>query len=158
MPKALVIGYGNPLRTDYGLGWKVCGELTRQVKQEEVELLCCRQLQPEMAERVAKAERVIFVEGCIDGPPGRIAVEDMAPSEKLPSLLSNSIDPYALLACAQQTYGHCPEATMVRVTGECFGVGQTLTPQVAEILPGVVHRVLSLLASTAARHEAAHAD
>jgi hydrogenase maturation protease len=146
MAKTLLIGCGDPLRSDGGLGWKACEQVSRTVDREEVDVVCCRHLQPELAERVANAGGVIFVDACTDGPPGEISVSTMMASDRIPGPYASAIDPYTLLACAKHWYGRCPKAVMVRVSGECFGVGTELTPQVAAVLPGVVERVRALLA------------
>jgi hydrogenase maturation protease len=154
MSKTLVIGYGDPLRSDAGLGWKACEQLSRAVNQDEVEIVCYRKLQPELAERVAKASSVVFIDACTDGPAGEIAVVKMTATGRVPSPQTTVIDPYTLLTCAKQWYGHCPPAVMVRVTGECFGVGTQLTPEVAAILPGVVERVRAMVTMTRNESEA----
>ena len=54
MPKVMLIGYGNPLRTDDAIGWRAAGELSAQLTGDDVEIVACHQLNPEMAEAVAK--------------------------------------------------------------------------------------------------------
>ena len=158
MAKVLVIGYGNPLRSDDALGWKACERLSREVSTQEVDVVCCRDLKPEMAEQVAGAASVIFIEASTDGMPGQILVEKMSPADTAPPLYVHHIDPYALLACAKRVYGRCPEAMLVRVTGECFGFGTDLTPQLTNCLPGIVARVRTLMSEKTERTLAAALD
>ena len=70
MPRVLIIAYGNPLRSDDGVGWIVAEELRRRLASPEVEVLQLQQLLPEVAESVSRAETVIFVDASCDGEPG----------------------------------------------------------------------------------------
>jgi hydrogenase maturation protease len=49
MARVLIIGYGNPFRSDDGLGWQIANELSRTNRSAETEVLPCHQLTPELA-------------------------------------------------------------------------------------------------------------
>lgn len=81
LPRALVIGYGNPLRSDDGIGWRVAEELRGRVDASRIEVIECRQLTPEMAEQIRTAGLVVFVDAAAEGAPGewrhhRLRAED----------------------------------------------------------------------------------
>ena len=59
MPRVLIVAYGNPLRSDDGVGWVVAEELRRSLALPEVEVLRLQQLLPEVAESLSRAETVI---------------------------------------------------------------------------------------------------
>ena len=67
MPSIVVIGYGNPLRGDDAIGWKAA-EALRDVYEDDmaVEVFASHQLNPEMAESVAEAGMVIFIDAVAD--------------------------------------------------------------------------------------------
>ena len=69
MPRTLIIGYGNPLRGDDGLGWQVASELAKCV-DALISVVAVHQLTPELAEPVSDADLVIFVDSSCDGEPG----------------------------------------------------------------------------------------
>ena len=54
MARVLILGYGNPLRSDDGLGWQVAVQLFRTNTSPEVLVLPCHQLTPELAEPISR--------------------------------------------------------------------------------------------------------
>src|SRR5271166_6728975 len=81
MPGTLIIGYGNPLRGDDGLGWQVASELAKCV-DALISVLAVQQLTPELAEPVSDADLVIFVDACCDGEPGSWRCESIRPGSE----------------------------------------------------------------------------
>ena len=65
----LVIGYGNTLRRDDGVGPHVA-EAIAALALPGVEALVCPLLTPELAEAIARARRVVFVDAMVTAPPG----------------------------------------------------------------------------------------
>lgn len=73
--RALLIGYGNPLRSDDGLGWRVAEALRTQVEQQaateataqaqSLDIVTCQQLNPELAEAISRADLAIFVDAAV---------------------------------------------------------------------------------------------
>ena len=88
--KVLVIGYGNPLREDDGIGWRVVEEIEngeivgvlQSLGNCQLETVAVHQLLPELAGDVSEAELVIFVDASVEGKPGTIAVRELAPVEQ----------------------------------------------------------------------------
>ena len=139
--KTLVIGFGNPLRRDDGVGPFVVGLLEPSA---DLEVIACHQLTPEMAEAVSRAGRVIFIDARADLAPGEIAIEPVHPHA---SALFHQFDPGTLLACAAQLYGAAPEAFLAGVGAESFELGETLSPAVeaaARKLPGMLNILAGL--------------
>lgn len=119
----LVIGYGNWLRRDDGLGnW--LAELPRPGWT----VLSAHQLLPEHAEVISRAERVVFLDAEIGVTPGEVHCESVAPCEEtdhthaLGSFTHNAT-PRLLLGVARDLYGFCPPALLISVTGADFGHG-----------------------------------
>ncbi len=145
MPKVMLIGYGNPLRTDDAIGWRAAGELSSQVHDDDVEIVACHQLNPEMAEAISQTKLVIFIDACTDGTPGRVSRRDAQVGKFSPELMTHHLDPESLLACAKELYGRAPKAVVICVTGECFGYGRELTPTIERVLPGVIELARGLI-------------
>ncbi len=145
MPKVMLIGYGNPLRSDDAIGWRVVGELSKRLASDEVEIVACHQLNPEMAEAVAQTTLVVFIDACTDGTPGRVSRKEIQPAAFSPDMMSHHLDPASLLACAQELYGKAPKGVVICVTGECFGFGRDLTATVERAFPGVVELARGLI-------------
>jgi len=63
---SLVIGIGNPLRGDDGIGWRLAALMPARAG---LAVRCRQQLTPELAEELASVERVLFLDAWL-GPDG----------------------------------------------------------------------------------------
>lgn len=119
----LIIGIGNPLRRDDGVAERVL-ELLGPVPRART--LVCHQLLPELAEDVAAADRVIFVDADLE--PGAPRLEPLETAAAPVSLVGHSLSPAQLLALASALYGFQGTAWLCRVPGVDFGDGAGLSP------------------------------
>lgn len=121
----LVIGYGNELRSDDGVGPTVARAVA-QWKQPGVCGLACHQPTPELAEPIARARGVIFVDACV-GENATPRLGELSSAEDAP-LGSHGVAPRALLALARQLYGRTPPAWLVTLPVANLAYGQSLSP------------------------------
>jgi hydrogenase maturation protease len=126
MARVLVLGYGNPLRCDDGLGWQIAVEFFRTNQSSEVEVLPCHQLTPELADSVSRCDRVLFIDSTRQGTPGEFRCEEVrAQSGSIP--LTHDLSPAALLNMSSELYGACPRAYLLTICGELFEPGESLS-------------------------------
>jgi len=143
MPRVLIIAYGNPLRSDDGVGWIVAEELRRRLALPEVEVLQLQQLLPEVAESLSHADAVIFVDASCDGEPGELRCRPVTPPPAKVQF-THQLSPAELLGLAGQLYGATPQAFCVTLTGHCFEHGEELSESVAARLPTLATTVEQL--------------
>jgi hydrogenase maturation protease len=97
----LIIGYGNALRTDDGLGWHAAGVLAADPRLAGATILRRHQLTPELALDIGSAARVIFIDAS-NGAPGSVTIEPIEPIAATPAAAapgwSHHVDPSVLLA------------------------------------------------------------
>jgi hydrogenase maturation protease len=148
MARVLVIGYGNPLRGDDGLGWHAAGCLATSLAGLDVEIITCHQLTPELAEPVSRAERVIFIDAETRGPAGELAVRQLAPALAKHTRLSHTLDPATLLGSAGEIYAASPQGFVLSVAGESFAYGEDLSPKVQSALPELLRVAYDLIAGS----------
>jgi hydrogenase maturation protease len=144
MAKTLIIGYGNPLRGDDGLGWHAARLLAGVAQTQHAELLARHQLMPELAEQASGAETVIFVDAASEGRPGELRWRCVEPQPG-PASFTHHLSPEALLGMARDLYGRCPRAFAVSVAGGSFDCGEELSPAVRAALPALIGLVEKLL-------------
>jgi len=144
MEKVLVIGYGNPLRSDDSFGLRALQSLRETVTGPDVSFIECHQLNPELAEAIAIVDYVIFLDTSTDGVAGAIHYTPLSPEVKSLTM-THHISPGVLLGTARALYGKCPAALLATVTGECFGHGTELSPCVQAAMRGVVKHVADLI-------------
>ena len=139
----LIVGYGNPLRGDDGVGQAVARAFSSEAI-EGVEALACHQLAPELAERFAAAERVVLVDAAAGREAGEVSVVALQAAAARPPRLGHHFEPAELLRMAQAFYGRAPEAYLVTVGAGSFELGEQLSPSVAAALPEVLAAVRKL--------------
>jgi len=121
----LIIGYGNVLRHDDGVGPKVA-EAVEALHLPNVRTLICQQLSPEHAEPISRARIVIFVDATVDAPK-EVQLRKLEPKESV-QLMAHAADPRTMLALARAVFGHCPEAWWLTIPAIKLGFGEDLSP------------------------------
>jgi hydrogenase maturation protease len=145
MGKVLIIGYGNPLRSDDGLGWHASRLIARELAGHDLEVITCHQLTPELAEPLSQASQAVFIDADAGGEPGEIHLRELQPQAPASSALTHSCSPAGLLASSARLYGRCPHAVVITVSAQTFDFGDSLSPVVSAALPNVVDRVRQLV-------------
>lgn len=140
MISVLIIGFGNSLRSDDGVGWHVAQELLRVVNSAGVEIISCGQLTPDLAEPISRAGTVMFIDATERGSIAELKWEIVVP-EPAPGIFSHQLSPTALLAVARELYGASPEASLISIPGKSFVFGESLTPAVAASVPNLITRI-----------------
>ena len=136
MARVLVVGYGNPMRSDDGVGWRVALELLRTNSSPHVEILACHQLTPELVEPVSLAETVLFIDCARSGDAGAVRCEPVQPQPSAASF-THDLTPSALLALGSELYGACPKAFLLSIPGENYEPGESLSDAVRSQIPAL---------------------
>lgn len=140
----LVIGIGNTLRGDDGIGVAVAERVAAQHSAPDLEVIVCHQLTPELIALISQAEQVIFVDASVTQPSGSLQVRPLDP-EQAPLLSIHHASPAALLMAAKVLYGAQPPSTLITIGAAEFGFTEQFSQPVAEALPRAVQLILSLL-------------
>ncbi len=141
MTNVLILGYGNPLCGDDGVGWRVVEALEGLLPDHSRATF--HQLTPEWAEPISAAGHVIFVDAAVGETPGEVRCFPISPAPGRPG--SHETTPDGILSMAGDLFGRCPPAHMVTVTGGSFEISESLTPTVAAAVPLAVMRIRRLL-------------
>ncbi|MBF2062883.1 MAG: hydrogenase maturation protease [Calothrix sp. C42_A2020_038] len=126
MTNIVVIGYGNDLRCDDGIGQQVANKL----HISNVKCLAVHQLTPELIETLNTADLAIFVDACLNPKKNsknlNIQVRRLEPDHN--KLIAGHItNPELLLSLTKAIYGHYPSALLVTVPGVNFELGENLS-------------------------------
>ena len=145
----LVIGYGNALRTDDGLGWHVAERLTQDPRFEGVAVLQRHQLAPELSLDVSEAALVVLIDASGRLAPGQLAVSCVERATVSDSTWSHHLEPSVLVALAHELYGRAAEVFVVSCGVESLEAGDQLSPVVEAALVAVVEAVFGIVAGLA---------
>lgn len=158
MSRALIIGYGNPDREDDGVAWHILQGIARRLGREvqteadetsgqekgQLKLLWLPQLTPELAEEVARYERVCFVDAHTGAYEEEIRFQDLRPDFQA-SPFTHHLRPETCLLLAVTLYGHAPEAAALSVRGYRFGFSRRLSPRTAKLAKEATERLWTWL-------------
>jgi len=173
----LLIGCGNPSRSDDGLGHHVIDALEWALRPcPKVKLLKTLQLDVTLAEQLARQDLVVFVDAATTCPhpqphspsplpfspggrgvggrggetrgEGGISVVTLSP-ETPPglNLTSHLLTPTALVSLAHWLYGRSPKAVLVAIPAHDFSFGNELSVRAAASVPHAVQTILEFLAA-----------
>lgn len=146
MNTTLIIGYGNLLRRDDGLGVYAVEELQNRLKDSRYTFVMAHQLQPEMIEQIIKANLVIFVDADNGSPAGKISRSFLnadCHDENSTETLSGThlVSPEWLLSMGQKFYGRRPIAVMFTMSGADFSLGEGLSSIVMARLQAFITQI-----------------
>ena len=142
MKKALVIGYGNTLRSDDGVGVWVADRIAA-LHLPNVDVKTCHQLFPELAADILPYDTVIMVDASAHGEP--MAVRKSLPLPEHLSSSNHNISPEILQHLAHEVYGATVNIHVYTVRGESFEFGSMLSPIVKEQATKTIALIVTLL-------------
>jgi len=124
MARIVVLGYGNPLRGDDGVGWRVA-EAVAELWADGLVVRTGQQLVPEWAADLHEAEIACFVDAslAVDEPTLAPLYADAAAG-----MDGHDMEPAQLLRLTREVYGRAPSAFVLHVPATSFDFGDTLTP------------------------------
>ena len=159
--KFLVVGYGNTLRGDDGVGPRVV-EAIEKLNLPDVRVLVSQQLSPEHAESVSQAQTVIFVDaeiiqgsefsvqssGIPNAEPKTLNSElirwrKLEPNESS-QLMAHAADPRTMLALARDVFGRAPEAWWLTIPAVKLGFSEELSAEAQRGLVEAVEKIRTL--------------
>jgi hydrogenase maturation protease len=146
--KTLILGYGNTLRKDDGLGIYAALALAALNLSSGVEIATYQQLSPELSPLLAQMDHAIFIDAALASngeKPGAINTRTLQPRTTQPSGVTHHFDPEMLLAMAESLYGHAPQAKLFSVTAASFDLEEGLSPEVSAALPVLVEDIKKYL-------------
>lgn len=145
--RTLIIGYGNPLRSDDAFGQHAAQHLSTHLPSSDVEVIGCQQLTPDLAETASHFQRVIFIDAAHGRPPGELRCERIpADSQPSTSSFSHSLTPATVLAWTATLYAKYPDAYQITVGATSFAEGESLSPTAQAGLEPLLAQVRSLIA------------
>ena len=118
----LLIGFGNEMRGDEGLGPRLVREVARW-NNPGLEVVYPRQLTPELAERMSAADAVLFIDAVRRQPD--ICMRRVQPGTERYD--PHALDPVGLLALTSALYGARPPAWLLTIPGDRFSFSRELS-------------------------------
>jgi hydrogenase maturation protease len=122
----LVIGYGNPLRSDDGVGQQMAQAIAGW-ELPKVEAIAVHQLTPELVEPLSMVDLAIFIDAYPADTLQNVQIRLLEPA-KSGITAGHWCEPQVLLALTQALYNYQPQAWWMMVPGTSFDLGECLSP------------------------------
>jgi hydrogenase maturation protease len=151
--RCLILACGNTLRGDDGVGlWLAEWAEHHFSNQPGVRILADHQWTPELAEDVARAHSVLFIDCSFASPPGAINLTPVEPADEGHGKGTHHLDAAQLLALARDFYASLPRnAQQLTIGAGSTGLGEKFSTAVTAALPEacrlIEETVLRLLAN-----------
>jgi hydrogenase maturation protease len=148
MKRGLVVGIGNLLRTDDGLGPLTVSALEEMdLGGGEVRMMAMPQIDITLASLLASVDYAIFVDARSDNAEDEVKVSrcDRTDQELHLSHTSHSLSIPALIEATHQFYGKSPSCFLVTPKGYDFSIGEILSPQAKRNLRVAAAQVIGLI-------------
>jgi hydrogenase maturation protease len=144
-----IIGYGNPDRRDDGCGWHVAARLRSSLGEGEgITIRSLHQLDPVLAEDLEEADEVLFVDASVEESESGVEWRKVLPEGSVLPPMTHHLKPSFLMRLILSLGGRCPEAWLVSVKGEDFGLGEGLSPSTEQRVERVSEEILSYVLSS----------
>lgn len=139
----LVIGYGNELRRDDGVGPKVANAVA-EWNLSGIRAIACHQLTPELTDAIASASHVVFVDAALGA--GSVEYRKIEPNENS-QVMTHATNPGSLLALARQAFGRYPAASWLTIPIQDVDFGEELSPLARDGFNIAIKKIRSLATS-----------
>jgi hydrogenase maturation protease len=135
--RCLILACGNTLRGDDGVGpWLAAWGEERFSAEPSVRVISRQQWTPELAEDVAHAGTVVFVDCAVDASPGTVRVACVHPARAEGALATHHLSAPELLALGWELYGSGPShALLLTIGAGSTDLCETFSKSVNEVLP-----------------------
>ena len=116
--RCLILACGNTLRGDDGAGpWLAAWAENRFRTEPAVRVVSRQQWTPELAEEIAHAESVLFIDCAIHTAPGMLRLAAVKLPSNAPALSAHHLGPAELLALSRSLYDSLPRSALLLTIG-----------------------------------------
>jgi hydrogenase maturation protease len=136
--RCLILACGNTLRSDDGVGpWLAEWAGERFRGDAGIQILSRQQWTPELAEDLAQAQSVIFIDCSLESEPGHVDLVPVVPADPNAAIATHHLGAPELLALARELYGSAPKnALLLTVGAASTEIGERFSDAVKAALPG----------------------
>lgn len=133
----LILACGNTLRGDDGVGpWLAEWAERRFAGQDGVRVIARQQWTPDLAEDIARATSVLFIDCSLDSAPGSVNITSVQPAPAGRGHSTHHLGAPELLALARELYDSQPlNAQLLTIGAGSTELGEAFSPAVSAALP-----------------------
>jgi hydrogenase maturation protease len=151
--RCLILACGNTLRSDDGVGpWLADWAAQHFSNQPEIRVISRQQWTPDLAEDIAQAASVLFIDCSAESAPGSIHIQEVHPASGAQAPATHHQGASQLLALAHELYNSLPcSAILLTVGAGSTELSEAFSDPVTAALPAACNlleeTVLRLIAN-----------
>jgi hydrogenase maturation protease len=156
--RCLILACGNSLRSDDGIGpWLADWARQRFKPNPEIQIISRHQWTPELAEDIAHAGSVLFLDCSAASAPGTISIIQVQPASAPATLATHHLGAPELLALANELYSSPPRAAFLLTVGAgSLELGETFSQPVLNAIPLACEKLEEAITNLLARNSHAN--
>ena len=133
----LILACGNTLRSDDGVGLFLAEWAEQRFAgNADVRVIARQQWTPELAEDIANAESVLFIDCSVDSAPGSVRLTPVEPAASNQGIATHHSGAAELLALARDFYNSLPRnAQLLTIGAGSTELGEVFSDAVTAALP-----------------------
>jgi hydrogenase maturation protease len=147
-PKIVILGIGNLLLSDEGVGVHIANELLKMSLPPDVSVIEGGTDGFRLLNIITEADRLIIIDALKgDAPPGSIYRFDIGEVQNSPSGFKTSVHQIGILEVLDLSglIGKTPYTTVIGIEPKCLEMGMDLSPEIREKIPRIIELILDEL-------------
>ena len=142
--RCLILACGNTMRGDDGVGlWLAEWAERRFSDQPGVRVIADHQWTPELAEDVARAQSVLFIDCSLDTAPGSLHLKPLEPAVAGQGINTHHQNAAELLALSRDLYNSVPRnAQLLTIGAGSTELGETFSAPVLDAIPRACQKLV----------------
>jgi hydrogenase maturation protease len=135
--RCLILACGNTLRSDDGIGpWLAQWAEEKFREDPSIRIISRQQWTPDLAEDIAQAESILFIDCSIESPPGSVSLREVHLALQAQGLDTHHQGAPELLALTRDLYNLQPRAVSLLTIGAgSTALGETFSEPVLDAIP-----------------------
>ncbi len=135
--RCLILACGNTLRSDDGIGpWLAQWAEDKFRDDPSVRVIARQQWTPDLAEEIAQAESVLFIDCSVESAPGSVRIIEVEGSAPVQGLATHHLGAPELLALARELYDSVPpNALLLTIGAGSTELGEEFSEHVLDAIP-----------------------
>jgi hydrogenase maturation protease len=154
-PKIVILGVGNLLLSDEGVGVHVANELLKTNLPPEVSVIEGGTDGFRLLNIITEADRLIVIDALKgDAPPGSIYRFDIGEVQNAPTGFKTSVHQIGILEVLDlsELIGKTPHTTVIGIEPKSLEMGMDLSPEIKTKIPKIIQLVLDELEKETKHH------
>jgi hydrogenase maturation protease len=147
-PKIVILGIGNLLLSDEGVGVHIANELLKMNLPPDVSVIEGGTDGFRLLNIITEADRLIIIDAVKgDAPPGSIYRFDIGEVQNSPSGFKTSVHQIGILEVLDlsELIGKTPHTTVIGIEPKCLEMGMDLSPEIKAKIPRIIELILDEL-------------